>query len=201
VSQIKTPAVHAQLSTSSSLPVSPAPSMPYFSSSSGVQINGGSFYDIAGDMNIRGTPFWGRHDSRELVFGLNGPDRQLLGPNRTGGQTAARLSPYGVSSHLPLIVGWVLMTAKISLSGLRVRLSCPVLSQKDSIHIPAQWKFGTLTGSKIRSRAFIDHHLRSTFSNPLSMFLRAKITSRCTLFVQCHRPPTMAVYSSARAGA
>ncbi|KAJ7496294.1 hypothetical protein B0H11DRAFT_2226760 [Mycena galericulata] len=73
--------------------------MPYFSSSSGAQVHGGNFYDIAGDMNVRGTPFLARQDSRELVLGRNGPERQILVPNGTGGQTAARMSPYDISQR------------------------------------------------------------------------------------------------------
>jgi hypothetical protein len=70
--------------------------MPFLSSSSGVQINGGNFYDIAGDMNVQGG---GASSPRErLITPQFGPTEGVssLAPernNRNAGGT--RMTPYG----------------------------------------------------------------------------------------------------------
>ncbi|KAJ7097683.1 hypothetical protein C8R44DRAFT_859837 [Mycena epipterygia] len=74
--------------------------MPLFASSSGVQINGGSFYDIAGGMNVQSIQPPGYN--YELVSALEfnstqGSNRRSLGPERHGRMAAggaARMSPY-----------------------------------------------------------------------------------------------------------
>ncbi|KAJ7489263.1 hypothetical protein FB451DRAFT_1362202, partial [Mycena latifolia] len=48
--------------------------MPFFSSSSGVQVNGGNFYDIAGDINVRSVRPVGSTQSANRL--LSGPDRR-----------------------------------------------------------------------------------------------------------------------------
>ncbi|KAJ6499823.1 hypothetical protein DFH09DRAFT_1102896 [Mycena vulgaris] len=68
---------------------------------SGIQINGGSFFDVAGDMNLHSTqPTMGQDSDplRALEFGLTeGPGRQLWGVERNSGEVgAARMLPYGM---------------------------------------------------------------------------------------------------------
>ncbi|KAJ7489271.1 hypothetical protein FB451DRAFT_1080788 [Mycena latifolia] len=70
--------------------------MPFFSSSSEVQVNGGNFYDIAGDINVRSARPVGSTQSANRL--LSGPDRR---DRHTG--RSARL-PYNVSRR-PQIVG------------------------------------------------------------------------------------------------
>ncbi|KAJ6544389.1 hypothetical protein B0H19DRAFT_1267659 [Mycena capillaripes] len=73
--------------------------MPLFDSASGFQINGGSFLDITGDVNLHTTQLMIGHGSDSLTgleFGLpEGLDRQLLGVGRNSRQGGAlRMSPY-----------------------------------------------------------------------------------------------------------
>ncbi|KAJ7677964.1 hypothetical protein DFH06DRAFT_563568 [Mycena polygramma] len=72
--------------------------MPLFTSASGFQIQGGTFIDNAGDINIHSTT--GDDDSLstlELVA-TQGPSRTLAGAKRNGRQGgAARMLPYDVS--------------------------------------------------------------------------------------------------------
>ncbi|KAF8140720.1 hypothetical protein K438DRAFT_699803 [Mycena galopus ATCC 62051] len=84
--------------------------MPLFNSSSGFQVHGGNFYEVAGDMNIHGTgPPTARirQDANPLAAlesDLNSSRRQLLGADRNARRTeAARTSPYGRSRRPPLI--------------------------------------------------------------------------------------------------
>ncbi|KAJ7021822.1 hypothetical protein C8F04DRAFT_259065 [Mycena alexandri] len=71
--------------------------MPLFTSSSGVQINGGNFIDIAGDINIQSArPILGRDSALAEMFSSAG--RDSLGPDRTIPQArAAKRLPYDVS--------------------------------------------------------------------------------------------------------
>ncbi|KAF8201232.1 hypothetical protein K438DRAFT_641350 [Mycena galopus ATCC 62051] len=84
--------------------------MPLFNSSSGFQVHGGNFYEVAGDMNIHSTrPPMARirQDADPLAAlesDLNSSRRQLLGADRNARRTeAARTSPYGRSRRPPLI--------------------------------------------------------------------------------------------------
>jgi hypothetical protein len=74
--------------------------MPMISSSSGFQINGGNFYEIAGDMNLHGTqPTVGPNSNplTALIGVTEGPSRRLLGVERNGRHGgAARAPPYGM---------------------------------------------------------------------------------------------------------
>jgi hypothetical protein len=67
--------------------------MPLLSSASGVQINGGNFIDIAGDVNL--------HNMQPAIAqnsDLQSVSRQLLGVERNTQNGAARLVPYGTLS-------------------------------------------------------------------------------------------------------
>ncbi|KAJ7705526.1 hypothetical protein B0H17DRAFT_1126337 [Mycena rosella] len=89
--------------------------MPLFASSSGVQINGGNFYDVAGDMNIESAlplvPGRNLEPLMALQFGLTqGANRLLAGPERHERHVGtAKMLPYDISrrpeihghSHLP----------------------------------------------------------------------------------------------------
>ncbi|KAJ7797435.1 hypothetical protein B0H13DRAFT_2392150 [Mycena leptocephala] len=68
--------------------------MPLFTSASGVQINGGNFIDIAGDVNL--------HNLQPAIAQNNDPlsatqSHQLLGPDRNTQNRAGRPVPYDVS--------------------------------------------------------------------------------------------------------
>jgi hypothetical protein len=67
--------------------------MPFFNSSSRLQINGGHFYDIAGELNVQSTQLaMPDSDSRQVVYF---DDRRLSGPERNLRPTgAARVGPY-----------------------------------------------------------------------------------------------------------
>ncbi|KAJ7678053.1 hypothetical protein DFH06DRAFT_1167737 [Mycena polygramma] len=68
--------------------------MSLFSSSSGFQINGGSFYDVAGNVNV---------DTTQYLESASSQDRQLSGADRTRRHAwAARGSPYDTSSRARL---------------------------------------------------------------------------------------------------
>jgi hypothetical protein len=75
--------------------------MPLFSSSSDVQINGGNFIDIGGDMTVHAQPGEaGLNALAELaLFGsTDESNHQYLGPDRSVRHTgAARSLPYGTS--------------------------------------------------------------------------------------------------------
>ncbi|KAJ7465918.1 hypothetical protein FB451DRAFT_418073 [Mycena latifolia] len=75
--------------------------MPFFPSSSGVQISGGNFYDIAGDINLQSAQPPG--SETELLMPLPLPEsvgRLLVGPERHQRHTrAAMLVPYNISRH------------------------------------------------------------------------------------------------------
>ncbi|KAF7377482.1 NACHT domain-containing protein [Mycena sanguinolenta] len=72
--------------------------MPLITSSSGFQIHGGNFYDVAGDMNIHSTQSaigLGSDPLTVLESGLAASTRWLVGPQRNGRQIeAARMMPY-----------------------------------------------------------------------------------------------------------
>jgi hypothetical protein len=74
--------------------------MPLFTSASGFQINGGSFIDIAGDVNLHTTQPTMQQESDSLTaleFTTQGLSRQLFGAERNGRQAGtARISPYGM---------------------------------------------------------------------------------------------------------
>ena len=101
--------------------------MPLFTSFSGFQINGGSFLEIVGDMNLRRT-------QRTVTIGQNsgplaalefdlteGPSRQLSEVERNGRHRGpARMLPYGI---LPVFrFNMDLTQSKIFLSGPRFRV-------------------------------------------------------------------------------
>ncbi|KAJ7097701.1 hypothetical protein C8R44DRAFT_859847 [Mycena epipterygia] len=83
-----------------SLIPSSRPSMPLFASSSGVQINGGNFYDVAGDMNVQSSEHLG-HDIGALRHGTRpsqDSDRQLSGTESEGRHMGdAKMLPYNIS--------------------------------------------------------------------------------------------------------
>jgi hypothetical protein len=67
--------------------------MPLFTSASGVQINGGNFIDIAGDVNL--------HNLQPTIGQNSDPlsatqSRRLLGVDRNAQNGGARLVPYGM---------------------------------------------------------------------------------------------------------
>lgn len=67
--------------------------MPLFTSASGVQINGGSFIDIAGDVNLHNLqPAIARNS--DLLSTTQ--SHQLLGVDRNTQNGAARVVPYGM---------------------------------------------------------------------------------------------------------
>ncbi|KAJ6598338.1 hypothetical protein DFH09DRAFT_1131551 [Mycena vulgaris] len=83
--------------------------MPLFASSSGVQINGGNFYDIAGNMNLQSAqPAIESESRRAIEFPSPLADvtgRLLSGPERWNRHMgAARVLPYD-NSHRPRIMG------------------------------------------------------------------------------------------------
>ncbi|KAF7377536.1 NACHT domain-containing protein [Mycena sanguinolenta] len=96
-----------KFSRCSLLPALPLSFMPLITSSSGFQINGGNFYDVAGDMNIHGTHSaigLGSDPLTALESGLDASTRRLVGPQRNGRQTgAARMAPYGLAGRPPLL--------------------------------------------------------------------------------------------------
>ncbi|KAJ7823913.1 hypothetical protein B0H13DRAFT_341419 [Mycena leptocephala] len=73
--------------------------MPLFTSASGVQINGGTFVDNAGDMNIiHPLQLMPTQNIGALEFVAEGSSRELLGVERNDrGFGAARIQPYDVS--------------------------------------------------------------------------------------------------------
>ncbi|KAJ6598346.1 hypothetical protein DFH09DRAFT_1131566 [Mycena vulgaris] len=78
--------------------------MPFFPSSSGVQINGGNFYDIAGNMNLQSAqPAIESESQRAIEFPSAQAEvtgRLLSGPERRNQHMgAARVLPYGASFH------------------------------------------------------------------------------------------------------
>ncbi|KAJ7734967.1 hypothetical protein B0H14DRAFT_3168624 [Mycena olivaceomarginata] len=77
--------------------------MPIFSSSSDLHIDGGNFYDIAGDMNVQTNAYLAVQDDDSqtaLGPGAHRQNHQLLGGDRRGRLTgAARTLAY---SHVPL---------------------------------------------------------------------------------------------------
>jgi hypothetical protein len=84
-----------------SLTLSPLPSMPFFASASGIQINGGNFIDNeAGDINIHTTQLTAGQNSNPLgalEYIAQGTHRQLLGVERNERQIgAARMRPYSM---------------------------------------------------------------------------------------------------------
>ncbi|KAJ7850243.1 hypothetical protein B0H13DRAFT_2401407, partial [Mycena leptocephala] len=78
--------------------------MPLFTSASGVQINGGTFIDTAGDMNIVHPPqLMPAQNIGALEFVAEGPSRELSGVERNDrGFGAARMQPYDVSRRLQI---------------------------------------------------------------------------------------------------
>jgi hypothetical protein len=83
-------------------PLSSASPMPLFTSASGVQINGGTFIDTAGDMNIvhldHPLQLMPAQNIGSLEFVMEGPSRELSGVERNDrGFGAARMQPYGMS--------------------------------------------------------------------------------------------------------
>jgi hypothetical protein len=67
--------------------------MPLLTSASGVQINGGNFIDIAGDVNLHNMqPAMAQNSD------LSSASHQLLGVERNSQNGAARLVPYGTLS-------------------------------------------------------------------------------------------------------
>ncbi|KAJ7035191.1 hypothetical protein C8F04DRAFT_1233840 [Mycena alexandri] len=90
-------------------PLHAAPSMPLFSSASGVHINDSNFYDIAGDMNVHSAPpMVGQGSSTSAALPLGWeltPERLFVGPERNGrpaGAATRRMVPYDIS-HRPQI--------------------------------------------------------------------------------------------------
>ncbi|KAJ7870703.1 hypothetical protein B0H13DRAFT_2280573 [Mycena leptocephala] len=75
--------------------------MPLFTSASGFQINGGTFIDNAGDMNIIHPPqAMPGQNMGALEFVTEGPSHELLGADRNDrGAGAARMLPYDVSQR------------------------------------------------------------------------------------------------------
>ncbi|KAJ7436899.1 hypothetical protein B0H11DRAFT_2294626, partial [Mycena galericulata] len=75
--------------------------MPLFSSSSGVQINGGNFYDIGGDLNLESAHVAAQNlqTLTALEFGWNEDSRrQLMGAERTERRRGStRMLPYNIS--------------------------------------------------------------------------------------------------------
>jgi hypothetical protein len=71
--------------------------MPFFSSSSGVQINGGNFYDIAGDIHLQCAQPPGSGNEQLMPLPLPASVGRLLsGPERHQRHTgAAMILPYG----------------------------------------------------------------------------------------------------------
>ncbi|KAF7377491.1 AAA-16 domain-containing protein [Mycena sanguinolenta] len=85
--------------------------MPLINSSSGFQIHGGNFYDVAGDMNIHSTQSaigLGNDPLTVLESGLTASSRRLVGLQRNGRQIeAARMMPYGhcfKTDHMDLVL-------------------------------------------------------------------------------------------------
>ncbi|KAJ6574412.1 hypothetical protein B0H19DRAFT_1124418 [Mycena capillaripes] len=77
--------------------------MPLFSSSSGFQINGGSFIDIARDVNIQSAA---PTDFLAELSLLGAYGRQLPGPDRSVRQTeTARMLPYDISRRPQISLG------------------------------------------------------------------------------------------------
>lgn len=76
--------------------------MLFFALSSGVQINGGSFYDVAGDMNVESahpTGLGQLYNNPGALEFLSTQDtvRRLSGPDRNGRRGAgSRMLLYGV---------------------------------------------------------------------------------------------------------
>ncbi|KAJ7820288.1 hypothetical protein B0H13DRAFT_2451872 [Mycena leptocephala] len=71
--------------------------MPLFTSASGFQINGGTFIDNAGDMNIIHPPQLMPAQNIGAEFVAEGPSRELSGVERNDrGFGAARIQPYGI---------------------------------------------------------------------------------------------------------
>ncbi|KAJ6482426.1 hypothetical protein C8R45DRAFT_302144 [Mycena sanguinolenta] len=81
-----------------------------FTAASGCQINGGNFYDVAGDMNIHSVQSAIGPDSDPLTalgHGLTASTRRLVGPQRNERQIeAARMAPYGLARRPPLLRSW-----------------------------------------------------------------------------------------------
>ncbi|KAJ7918013.1 hypothetical protein B0H13DRAFT_1869794 [Mycena leptocephala] len=72
--------------------------MPLFTSASGVQINGGSFIDIAGDVNLHNMqPTMAQNSD------LWSASRQLSGVERNSQNGAARLVPHDASRRLQIL--------------------------------------------------------------------------------------------------
>jgi hypothetical protein len=74
-----------------------------FADSSGVQINGGLFYNVAGDVNVQSIQPPGNEDEALMAFQLGlteGSSRQLAGVQRSGrhGSQMKNL-PYGMCNH------------------------------------------------------------------------------------------------------
>ncbi|KAJ7466869.1 hypothetical protein FB451DRAFT_400086 [Mycena latifolia] len=78
--------------------------MPFFASSSGVQINGGNFYDIGGNMNLQSL----RQPETDPLMALHlsaapNTNRPLVGPDRRDRHAGStRMLPYDIS-HRPQI--------------------------------------------------------------------------------------------------
>jgi hypothetical protein len=74
--------------------------MPFFTSASGIQINGGTFIDNAGDMNIHTTQLTTGQNSdplSALEYIAQGTNRQLLEVERNERQIGtARTRPHGM---------------------------------------------------------------------------------------------------------
>jgi hypothetical protein len=72
--------------------------MPLFTSASGFQINGGTFIDNAGDMNIIHPPqLMPGQNIGALELVMDGPSRELSGVERNDrGFGATRIQPYGI---------------------------------------------------------------------------------------------------------
>jgi hypothetical protein len=68
--------------------------MPLFTSSSGLQINGGTFLDIAGDLNIQNIPL-PVQETEGLPFEFGSDGRELLSVERTDRRDGHRQTPYG----------------------------------------------------------------------------------------------------------
>ncbi|KAJ6551280.1 hypothetical protein B0H19DRAFT_1378054 [Mycena capillaripes] len=84
--------------------------MPLFTSASGVQVNGGSFIDVAGDMNVYMAQLTIEEEGSLPLSALDftsseGPGRQVPGDDESGRRGAAeRMPPHDVS-HQPQILG------------------------------------------------------------------------------------------------